>query len=431
VNHKAVTEKTWAGTHTFAAARIVNATSTEQVQEVVAASTQVRALGTRHSFNDLADTTGALVSVIDVEPAVEIDEAARTATVTAGTRYGVVAQLLNDRGWALHNMGSLPHISVGGAIATATHGSGVANGNLSSAVRGLEFVTATGELATVVTGDEGFDGMVVGMGAFGVTTKVTLAIQPAFEMRQDVFRGMAWSAYLDNIPAVMGAGYSVSAFTSWLADDIEQVWVKSLADASVADELFGAARDRESRLELIAGVSNVTEQGGAVGPWLFRLPHFRLDATPSAGDEIQTEYFVAMADARDALLAVRALADRIAPLLLITELRAVAADTLWLSTAYARDSLAIHFTWKNLPDAVWALLPDIEAALAPFGARPHWGKVNRVAASVYPEQYARLSQFRALAEHWDPGHKFRNAALDRTVFADDAVTGAIALPPAG
>jgi alditol oxidase len=426
-----VTEKTWAGTHTFAAARIVNATSTEQVQEVVAASTQVRALGTRHSFNDLADTTGALVSVIDVEPAVEIDEAARTATVTAGTRYGVVAQLLNDRGWALHNMGSLPHISVGGAIATATHGSGVANGNLSSAVRGLEFVTATGELATVVTGDEGFDGMVVGMGAFGVTTKVTLAIQPAFEMRQDVFRGMAWSAYLDNIPAVMGAGYSVSAFTSWLADDIEQVWVKSLADASVADELFGAARDRESRLELIAGVSNVTEQGGAVGPWLFRLPHFRLDATPSAGDEIQTEYFVAMADARDALLAVRALADRIAPLLLITELRAVAADTLWLSTAYARDSLAIHFTWKNLPDAVWALLPDIEAALAPFGARPHWGKVNRVAASVYPEQYARLSQFRALAEHWDPGHKFRNAALDRTVFADDAVTGAIALPPAG
>jgi alditol oxidase len=431
VNHKAVTEKTWAGTHTFAAARIVNATSTEQVQEVVAASTQVRALGTRHSFNDLADTTGALVSVIDVEPAVEIDEAARTATVTAGTRYGVVAQLLNDRGWALHNMGSLPHISVGGAIATATHGSGVANGNLSSAVRGLEFVTATGELATVVTGDEGFDGMVVGMGAFGVTTKVTLAIQPAFEMRQDVFRGMAWSAYLDNIPAVMGAGYSVSAFTSWLADDIEQVWVKSLADASVADELFGAARDRESRLELIAGVSNVTEQGGAVGPWLLRLPHFRLDATPSAGDEIQTEYFVAMADARDALLAVRALADRIAPLLLITELRAVAADTLWLSTAYARDSLAIHFTWKNLPDAVWALLPDIEAALAPFGARPHWGKVNRVAASVYPEQYARLSQFRALAEHWDPGHKFRNAALDRTVFADDAVTGAIALPPAG
>jgi alditol oxidase len=426
-----VTEKTWAGTHTFAAARIVNATSTEQVQEVVAASTQVRALGTRHSFNDLADTTGALVSVIDVEPAVEIDEAARTATVTAGTRYGVVAQLLNDRGWALHNMGSLPHISVGGAIATATHGSGVANGNLSSAVRGLEFVTATGELATVVTGDEGFDGMVVGMGAFGVTTKVTLAIQPAFEMRQDVFRGMAWSAYLDNIPAVMGAGYSVSAFTSWLADDIEQVWVKSLADASVADELFGAARDRESRLELIAGVSNVTEQGGAVGPWLLRLPHFRLDATPSAGDEIQTEYFVAMADARDALLAVRALADRIAPLLLITELRAVAADTLWLSTAYARDSLAIHFTWKNLPDAVWALLPDIEAALAPFGARPHWGKVNRVAASVYPEQYARLSQFRALAEHWDPGHKFRNAALDRTVFADDAVTGAIALPPAG
>jgi alditol oxidase len=401
------------------------------VQEAVAASPKVRALGTRHSFNDLADTVGTLISVTDVEPAVDIDEVARTATVTAGTRYGVVAQLLNDRGWALHNMGSLPHISVGGAIATATHGSGMANGNLATAVRGLEFVTANGELATRVAGDDGFDGMVVGLGAFGITTKVTLAIQPAFDMRQDVFRGLPWDAFLENVPVIMGCAYSVSVFTNWLAADLEQVWVKSLAAETVPDELFGAARDPESRLQLIDGVANVTEQGGVVGPWMLRLPHFRLDSTPSAGDEIQTEYFVAMADAREALIAVRALAERIAPLLLITELRTIAADTLWLSTAYARESLAIHFTWKNVPDQVWELLPEIERALAPFGARPHWGKVNRIAAEVYSEQYARLSQFRELAQHWDPGHKFRNAALDRTVFADDDVTGAIAVPPAG
>jgi alditol oxidase len=425
-----VHEKTWAGTHTFGATQLINATTTEQVQQVVSASTAVRALGTRHSFNDLADSTGTLVSLTGVEPTVDIDEAAMTATVSAGTSYGVVARMLNDRGWALHNMGSLPHISVGGAIATATHGSGMANGNLATAVRGLEFVTATGELATVVTGDDGFDGMVVGLGAFGVTTAVTLAIKPAFAMRQDVFRGLPWEAFLENVPAVMGAAYSVSVFTDWIATDIEQVWVKSLAETSVPDELFGARRDTDSRSQLIDGVANVTEQGGAVGPWMLRLPHFRLDATPSAGDEIQTEYFVAMADAREALLAVRALAEHIAPLLLITELRTVAADTLWLSTAYARESLAIHFTWKNQPAEVWALLPAIEAALAPFGARPHWGKVNRVAAPVYSEQYARLSQFRELAEHWDPGHKFRNAALDRTVFADDAVTGAIDVPPA-
>jgi alditol oxidase len=430
VTENVVPQKTWAGTHIFAAPQLVNATSTEQVQELVAASDRVRALGTRHSFNDLADTTGTLVSLIDVPPEIDIDEAAQTATVTAGTRYGIVAQALNDRGWALHNMGSLPHISVGGAIATATHGSGVANGNLSTAVRGLEIVTANGELATVVTGNDGFDGMVVGLGAFGVTTKVTLAIQPAYDMRQDIFRGMPWDAFLGAVPEVMGAAYSVSIFTNWIDADIEQVWLKSLDGAAVSDELLGAVRDRESHLELIDGVSNLTEQGGVVGPWLLRLPHFRLDSTPSAGDEIQTEYFVALADAADALRAVRELAERIAPLLLITELRTVAADSLWLSTAYARDSLAIHFTWKNMPIEVWALLPDIEAALAPFGARPHWGKVNRVDAATIAQHFARLSQFRALAQQWDPAGKFRNAALERTVFADDAVTGAIDLPPA-
>ncbi len=424
-------EKTWSGTHVFGAARLVNAESTQQVQEVVAASDRVRALGTRHSFNDLADTTGTLVSVVNVPPVIEIDEAARTATVTAGTRYGIVAQALHDRGWALHNMGSLPHISVAGAVSTATHGSGVANGNLATAVRGLQLVTANGELETVVTGDDGFEGMVVGLGAFGVVTTVTLAIQPTFDVRQDVYRGLPWTAFLDNISTVLGAGYSVSVFTNWADEAIEQVWVKSLAGEAVPDTLIGAARDLESRDELIDGVSNVTQQGGVVGPWLLRLPHFRLDSTPSAGDEIQTEYFVALADAQDALLAVRELADRIAPLLLITELRTVAADALWLSTAYARDSLAIHFTFKNQPDAVWALLPDIESALAPFGARPHWGKVNRVAAATLEQQYSRLSQFRELADRWDPTHKFRNAALARTVFADDAVTGAIDLPPVG
>jgi xylitol oxidase len=430
VSISSVAGDNWAGSHTFGAPRLVEAASIDEVRETVrraaAEGARVRALGTRHSFTDLADTTGTLVSVTGVDPDAVLDEQARTVTVGGGVRYGVLARRLEDHGWALHNMGSLPHISVAGAVATGTHGSGIGNQVLSAAVAGLEYVDHHGELVSVRRGDPDFDALVVGLGAFGVVVRVTLDVQPSYEVRQDVYRDLPWDAVLGDLEAVMGFGYSVSIFDDWQGPSVDQLWVKSRLDRPLGgqaggeagermpDRWLGAERDPRSEGRLIDLASeNLTVQGGVPGAWLDRLPHFRLETTPSVGDELQTEYFVERSDGPAALAAVRELRDRITPLLLVTELRTAASDELWLSPAYGRDVLAIHFTWKKLPDEVWALLPDIEAALAPFGAWPHWGKVHRFDAETLRRMHPRLDDARAVFDRLDPHGMFANEHLER------------------
>lgn len=417
-------ERNWAGTHTFAAPRIVNATSVDEVRRLVGdaarAGTRVRALGTRHSFTDLADSDGTLVTVVDIPADPVLDGAAGTMTIGAGTRYGIAAAWLAERGLALHNMGSLPHISVGGAIATGTHGSGNGNGVLSTAVSGLEYVDAQGDLVRVRRGDPGFDGLVVGLGAYGIVVRVTLDVQPAYRVRQDVYRDVPWDAVLADFEASTGAAYSVSIFTNWLGDTIEQVWWKTrLAPGDDSLPLvpavwLGAERDPLTAGNLVeTDPDNLTLQGGVPGDWWERLPHFRLESTPSNGDEIQTEYFIDRADGPAAITALRAIGDRIAPLLLVTELRTAAADKLWLSGAYHREMLAVHFTWRNLPEEVRAILPTIEEVLAPFDARPHWGKLNLLTAERIAEVSPRLADARDLFERLDPAGTFSNAHLER------------------
>jgi len=420
-----VTIQTWAGTYSFTAPRLVEASTVDEVRDLVAAGGRVRALGTRHSFNDLADTTGTLVTVTGIPADPVLDEDARTVTVGAGTRYGVLATWLEERGWALHNLGSLPHISIGGAIATGTHGSGTGNGVLSTAVAALTYVDADGGLVTIRRGEPDFAGVVVGLGAYGVAVRVTLDVQPTYRVRQDVFRGLPWDALLDDLDGVLGAAYSVSVFTTWDEPALDQTWRKTRLDGSdddgpdVPDTWFGVPRDPSSEGFLVAGSEeNLTPQGGVPGPWSQRLPHFRLDSTPSNGDEIQTEYFVDRRRAADAIRAVRTLAPRIAPVLLITELRAAAADDLWLSPAYERDVVAVHFTWQNRPDDVRALLPTIESALAPFDARPHWGKFHGMSADAVARVTPRLADARALFERLDPRGVFTSAHLERLGLRD-------------
>ncbi|PJI90933.1 D-arabinono-1,4-lactone oxidase [Luteimicrobium subarcticum] len=419
----------WAGNHTITADRLVEARSVEEARAVVASSRHVRALGTRHAFNDLPDTAGTLVSVTGIAADPVLDEDARTVTVGGGTRYGDLAAWLDARGWALHNLGSLPHISVAGATATGTHGSGDANGSLSTAVRGLELVGPGGDLRTIAADDPELAGSVVALGALGVVTRVTLAVEPTFAVRQDSYRDLPWDAFLEDVPAVTGAGYSVSVFTDWAADRIEQVWVKrrvtalldrgardpGAADAASEDapDLLGVRPSGVARPLIVPSDEVNTTVHLTPGPWNARLPHFRFDATPSVGDEIQSEYFVDRADAVPALRAVRALADRIAPVLAITELRTVAADDLWLSMAAGRDSLAIHFTWHRDAAAVAAVLPLVEAALEPFGARPHWGKVHLFDAARLAPLYPRFDDARELLARRDPDGVFRNAATER------------------
>ena len=408
----------WAGNFQFRAAEVRTPESIEQLQELVSASPRIRALGTRHSFNDLADSAGTLVSLVDREPEPRLDTERMTVTVTAGTRYGVLASWLNARGFALHNMGSLPHISVAGAVATGTHGSGNALGSLATAVSGLQMVTGEGHLLEVDRTHPQFAGMVVSLGALGIVTRVTLDIQPTFNVRQDVYTDLLWDVALAEFEAITSSAYSVSLFTDWLGDTIQGAWFKTRLAAgetgSMPPRMFGATA-ATTETSLVEGEDNTTVQGGIPGPWSERLPHFRLDSTPSNGDELQTEYFVDRRQAPDALAAVRALGDSIAPHLLITELRTMAADELWLSPATGRPSLTIHFTWKNDPDAVARLVPQIQAALAPFDARPHWGKWNTMTATDIAPLYPKLPEFVVLAERMDPQHRFRNAYLERVL----------------
>lgn len=407
---------TWAGTHTFGASRLHRPTSVEEVSRLVADSARIRALGTRHSFNDLADSD-QLLTLVDLDPAFEIDEDASTVTVASGTRYGVLAAWLERQGYALHNMGSLPHISIAGATATATHGSGDGNGVLSTAVAAVELVTADGSILTIERGHEDFAGVVPSVGALGVITRITLDVEPTFRVRQAVFQNLDWETVLVGLDDAMAAGYSVSLFTTWDEPTISHALVKTRLDGETDqphNRFFEAftpdERDRRP----------ATEEGNRTalntpGPWCDRLPHFVIDSTPSYGSEIQSEYFVDRVHGADALRTLRELADEIAPHLITSEIRSTAADELWLSMAYRRPSLAIHFTWRNEPESVARLLPLIESALSPFEPRPHWGKVFAMEADTIGALYPRIADFRSLARRMDPTRKFHNGYLSRVL----------------
>lgn len=402
----------WAGTHTFSTDRIARPGSVEEIAAIVAAEPRIRALGTAHSFNGIADTDGLLLSTAGLPRDIVIADDRRSVRVPASLRYGDVARRLEQVGLALHNMGSLPHISVAGAVATGTHGSGNGNGVLSTAVTALEIVTAGGTVIDIDRTGPDFDGYVVALGSLGIVTALTLEVEPSYLVRQDAVKHVPWSVVLGRLEAITDAGHSVSIFTDWLGDEVAEVLVKSRVDPAdhVADAPpFSLPAPLAEFADLADGVSAfaATPSGGVAGPWSERVPHFHLDAQPSAGgDEIQTEYFVDRRRGADALEAVRALGPRLAPHLHITELRTTAPDELWLSGSYGRPTLGIHFTWRKHPAEVTALIPLVEAALADFDARPHWGKVASSSADGYARP--RLADFRELVAKHDPAGVFSN-----------------------
>ena len=409
----------WAGNITFGAARVHRPSTLDDLRSVVAASDRVRALGSAHSFSPVADTTADLVSVAGLPARVDVSADRTTATVAAGMRYGEVAVALQADGLALHNLGSLPHISVAGAVATGTHGSGPTLGSLSTAVVGLDLVTATGAMLRLDRTDRRFPGAVVALGALGVVTAVTLAVQPTYDVAQTVYQELPVRQLATDLDEILAAGYSVSLFTTWSRDVVDQVWVKRRTDdprAALGPDWLDM-HAATGPLHPVPGMSpaSCTEQLGVPGPWHERLPHFRLDHTPSSGAELQTEYLVPRRHAVAALDAVQAMAPRVAAVLQVSELRTVAADDLWLSPAYEQDSLAIHFTWVDDAAAVAPVVAELEQRLAPFGPRPHWGKVFTMPPAAVQPLYPRLPDVVALRRQLDPNGVFGNAMVDTYV----------------
>jgi xylitol oxidase len=424
VTRPAAAEYNWARNQSYSAARIHHPETVAEVQRLVRAGTTVRALGSRHSFNRVADSTGDLISLSRLDRVTALDRARRTVTIEGGVRYGELGAYLHGQGFALENLASLPHISVAGAVSTATHGSGERNRNLAAAVSAMQIVGAGGELITVARDTHGdrFRGMVVALGALGIVTSLTLDVVPTFDVRQEVYERLPFEELCRHFDAIQAAAYSVSLFTSWRSDVVEQLWLKRVvtsrepASVPLPDTFFGATRAGED-LHPLPGISaeSCTPQMGRAGAWHDRLPHFRLEHTPSNGDELQSEYFVPRAHAVAALRALMRIGPLIASRLLVSEIRTVAADALWLSPCYDRDSVAFHFTWR--PDwlAVRTILPTIEEALAPFGARPHWGKLFSMDAATLRSRYERMNDFRELLAEYDAAGTFRNAFVDEYV----------------
>jgi len=409
----------WAGNVVFGCRELRTPSSVGELQDIVRGSERVRALGSSHSFNRIADTSGVLVATSGLPPVIETAPDRSAVRVASGVRYGDLAQHLQAAGCALRNLGSLPHISVGGACATGTHGSGNANQSLAGSVTAVEMVTANGELARLRRGSPGFAGAVVALGGLGIVTAVELETVPAFEVRQFVYEDVPAAAVAEHFEEIFASGYSVSVFTGWRPGAGLRIWQKLRAGVPGA---AGAGQPRWLGGRLADGprhpvpgmpAANATEQLGVPGPWHERLPHFRLAFTPSAGQELQTEYLLPREDAGPAIGALARISDRIAPILQVGEIRTIAADDLWMSMASGRDSVAFHFTWIQDDAAVLPVVSAVEEALAPFGARPHWGKVFAVPPDTIARLYPRWHDFQALLRAYDPDGKFRNDFMDR------------------
>ncbi len=407
----------WAGTVTFDPARVHRPASVDELRRLVTRSARIRPLGTGHSFSPLVDAPGDLVTVAGLPPVTDLDTTRDTVTVAAGVRYGELARYLHAAGYALANLASLPHISVAGAVATGTHGSGDRTGGLATAVAALRLVTADGDVVAVRRGEDGFAGMVVGLGGFGVVTELTLDVVPAYDVRQYVYENLPFAALDEHFADITGSAYSVSLFTDWAGPRMTQVWRKHRTDDGTGEPprtWFGATLAGGS-WHPIPGLptEHCTEQLGRPGPWYARLPHFRLEHTPSSGDELQSEYLLPREHAVAALTALDGIRDRVTPVLQVSEVRTVAADELWLSPSYRRDTVAVHFTWIRDAQAVAPAMAAVEDALAPFAPRPHWGKLSGIDPATVRRSYPRWPDVVALLRRYDPAGKFRNDFLDR------------------
>ncbi|MXG88313.1 FAD-binding protein [Nocardioides flavescens] len=416
--------RNWAGNVTYTATEVAEPASLPELQEAVAAARRVRATGSGHSFNDVVDVVAAddlLVSTRGLPGEVVVDRDAGLVEVPGRTTYADLGASLHRDGWALPNTGSLPHISVAGAAATGTHGSGVGNGCLASAVAAVELVRADGELETLREGDPEFPGAVLSLGSLGVVTRLWLHLQPTYDVAQDVLLDVPSDVVVERGADLLSSAWSVSLFTRFSDPSrIDSVWRKRRVghggDTGDATETWGG-RVAETAVHPIVGLdaSAATEQLGVPGPWHERLPHFRAAFTPSVGDELQSEFFVPLDVLGELWPRLVEASPEFRDALQVSEIRAIAPDEMWLSPFRGGPMLAVHFTWVSDLEVVRPALAAAERVLAAYDPRPHWGKVYgpwwdtaRVAAA-YPE----LPRFQALGERLDPERCFVNRYVER------------------
>ncbi len=409
--------KNWARNLEFSAGEFLEINSISQLQEVINNSDKVKVLGTGHSFSPIADTSGSLISIKKLDPEIHIDSKMQTVSVSAGTSYAQLARYLEANGWALENLASLGEITVAGAIMTGTHGSGSSNTVLSNAVVEIEMILASGEKLLLNQQNlEEFNGFIVSFGALAVFTRLKLKIVKSFSIKQIVYENITSKSVSEYFDEIFDNAYSVSYFNSWAKNSTGQIWMKFLSDkdtSTLPKNAFGGNLAVANQHPVkVNDPSTCTEQMGAPGKWLYRLPHFKLDSSPASGDEVQTEYLVDRKYVKEYIEELSLIGDEIADKVYATEIRTIKADNLWLSGAYERPTVGFHFTWKKSAD-IETFLPKIEQILGQNGGRPHWGKLFSTNKNQLITRYPKFSNFQQLLKKYDPDGKFRNQFIDR------------------
>jgi len=408
----------WARTHRFTASRLERPTSIEQLQRAIEAAVAgektIRCVGSRHSFTDIADAA-VLLDLFHMPERFEVAADQASVTVNGSMIYSRLAELLAPTGRAVANLASLPHISIAGATATGTHGSGDGNGNVATSVIAVQVAGPNGELRRIGRGDEDFAAAPISLGALGVIVAVELDLVPSFLVRQLVHNFLSWEVLQKQFDELFASTYSVSVFTDWI--DHIQLWTKERTDEDPVDH--AALHDGVAAIEQLHPIPGVsaeacTDQGEKPGRWDERLPHFRAGAVPSAGAEVQSEFFVARSHAVDAMAALRTIGEQLAPHLMISEIRTVRSDGLWLSPQYERDCVGFHFTWHHDMDAALHAGRLVADTLTPFSPLPHWGKVFDPSQFTFPALYPKLTEAHRVFTAADPSGTFRNRWMDAT-----------------
>jgi L-gulono-1,4-lactone dehydrogenase len=434
----------WAHTETAQPARIARPATTDDVastvREAAEAGLRVKAVGTGHSFSGIAVTDGALIDLACLSGITQADVDTGLVTVLAGTPLHRLSCLLDDLGLALPNLGDVDRQTVAGAISTGTHGTGRRHRGLASQVHALELVLADGTVATCSADDRAdlFAAARVGLGALGVLTKVTLQCVPAFLLHADE-RPMPLPQVLDDLDHFVDANdhfefYWFPHTTRALTKRNNRVHAGAPArplgrlrawfdDELLSNDVFDMTNRAVSAFPRLTPAANAVVTRALTARTYTDRSH-RVFVSPRRVVFREMEYAVPRASVRDLLLAVQRWIDTSGEQISFPmEVRFAAADDVWLSTAYGRETayLAVHQFHRRPYQRYFRA---VEKIAADHDGRPHWGKLHWLDAETLRARYPRLADFTRVRERFDPTGTFANAYLDR-------VLGPVGLPAQG
>ncbi|MGY0007186.1 D-arabinono-1,4-lactone oxidase [Micromonospora sp. I033] len=425
----------WAGNQRSTAALTVRPRTVEEVAEAVrhAADTgrTIRAVGSGHSFTGTAVADGHRLDLADLDTGVTVDPARRLVTVPAGMTLHTLNALLAGHGLALPNLGDIDAQTIAGALSTGTHGTGGKLGCLSTFVTALTLVTGTGEVLRCSADEhrDVFAAARVGLGAVGVLVEVTLRCVDAFVLRAHE-RPAALAAVLDDLPGLVER-HDHAEFYWFPYTDRVQVkandrvpaddrplprWRGWLDDEFLSNTVFaGACRLGRAVPALAPGISAISARALTERTYTGRSD--RVFCTPRRVRFVEMEYALPRAALPTALAELRRIVDRLPfKVLFPVEVRFTAADDIWLSHGYGRDSayVAVH-QYVGMPYEPY--FRAFEEVTTELGGRPHWGKLHWRTAESLATAYPKFTDFLAVRKRLDPDNRFTNPYLNQVLGA--------------